>query len=161
TDQRAGDRHPLLLAAGQFPGPVTHAVAEPHLAEGGGGPCPRLGDRQPLKERREHRVLERAHLAEEVVELEDEADLPPPEPGQACLRPGEDVLAPEEHTSTGGSVERTQQVEQGGLAHPGRPDHRDALAWLDRERHAAQDTDDLGTDTILALEALGFEEMLT
>ena len=46
-----------------------------------------------LQQRGEHRVLERGHLAEEVVELEDEADLRPAVARQPRLRPREEVLA--------------------------------------------------------------------
>ena len=44
-DQRARDRHPLLLAAGELLGERGPPVAEPHLGEERRGPCSRAASR--------------------------------------------------------------------------------------------------------------------
>src|SRR5438034_1187658 len=52
-----------------------------------------LADGTAREERRDHRVLERRHLAEQIVELEDEADLMTSVADEPRFAPAEDVLA--------------------------------------------------------------------
>src|SRR5215831_8932107 len=85
VDERAGHRHPLLLAARQLAWTMAETIGETDLGQRLGGPCPRFALRPPAEERRKHRVLERGHLAEQVVELEHEADLLATEPHEAAL----------------------------------------------------------------------------
>src|SRR5262249_25630986 len=161
ADQRARDGDALLLPTGQLAGAMADTVTEAHLLERSGCPFTRLGHRQALEESREHRVLERAHLAEEGVELEHEPDVVAPKAREPGLGPREDIFAREQHAAASRSVERAQEMKQRGLAYARRSDHRNALTRVDGERHAAQDADDLGPDAILALELLGEEEVLT
>ena len=73
-DQRPGDRHPLLLAAGELIGAVIEAIAQADLGQQLDGPLPLLGRHAPGQERDQH-VLERRQVADQVERLEDEADL--------------------------------------------------------------------------------------
>src|SRR4051812_8440561 len=75
--QRAGDRHPLLLAAGELVRVVVHAVAQAHSAQqflpAGTGLA--LVDALDPHRRLGH-VLQGGHVREEVEALEHHADVP-------------------------------------------------------------------------------------
>ena len=73
-DQRPGDRHPLLLAAGELIRPVIQAVGQADVGQQLGRPLPLLGRHAPRQERHQH-VLQRRQVADQVERLEDEADL--------------------------------------------------------------------------------------
>ena len=73
---RARDRHALLLSARQLPGIVAGAVGEPHDAEGGHHVVAALLLREAREQQRQLDVLERRQHGNEVVQLEDEPDVP-------------------------------------------------------------------------------------
>src|SRR5437773_2088761 len=112
-------------------------------------PSPTRGERRPPgRERlagdqaRQHDVLERGEVAEQVVELEDEADFAVAEDGQFALRAREHVHAVEEDPAPGRLVERPQEVEERRLADPGLADDGDPLARLDLQVEPGQDLHD-------------------
>ncbi len=78
-DERAGDGDTLLLAARQLAGPVPLACVEADAREQIAGSPSRLVDPEPTDQRGDHHVVERVLVGEEMMELEDEADLPVPE----------------------------------------------------------------------------------
>src|SRR5712692_2690747 len=158
VDQGPGDRDALLLAARELARPMAQAIAEPDLGQRRARQLPRLLRGLSEEERRDHRVLERAHLAEQVVELEDEADLLPPVTHKVRLAAREEVLALPEDAARGRPVEGAEQVEERGLADAGGADEGDHLAGPDREACAAQDADDLGTRAVFLVELLAREE---
>src|SRR5213079_1742380 len=71
--------------------------------------------------------LERRQLAEQVVKLENEADVLPPVAHEPRLAAREQLLTPEEDTARGGPLERAQEVEERGLADAGRAHERNDL----------------------------------
>ena len=75
VEQCPGDGHPLLLASGQLRGPVRLPVRQTHQREH----LPRLAAarrrRYPVVEGRQLGVLQGGGAGQEVVVLEDEADL--------------------------------------------------------------------------------------
>ncbi len=81
-DERPGDGHPLLFPAGELPGFVGDPVAQPHLAEDRLRLPFRLRFRDPPDQGGHHGVFQGAEFGQEVVKLEDEADLPVPEGGK-------------------------------------------------------------------------------
>ena len=74
-DERARDRHALLLAAGELVRIVVHAVGEAHHVERGQHMRVALAAREPCQQQRQLDVLERGQHRHQVVELEDEADV--------------------------------------------------------------------------------------
>jgi hypothetical protein len=79
-DQRPGDRHPLLLPAGQLAGPVPGPVTQPDLGEHRGH---RTGRRLAAGQaQRQRHVLRGGQRRDEVERLEDEADPFAAQPGQ-------------------------------------------------------------------------------
>ena len=63
---------------GELAGPVLHAIAEADLGEGRRREIAHFARWLSLDQGGNHRVLGRAHVAEQVVELEHEADVPAP-----------------------------------------------------------------------------------
>src|SRR5437867_3590042 len=113
------------------------AVAETDLGQRLRRQVACLADGTAREERRDHRVLERRHLAEQIVELEDEADLMTSVADEPRFAPAEDVLALEEHPASGGTIEGTQHMEERRLANTGGAHKRDDLAGADHaDRHA-------------------------
>ncbi len=71
-DERAGERHPLLLAAGKLGGIVAHPFAEADLLELRAGAGEGVADAGEFERRGD--VLERRHGRDEVEGLEHDAD---------------------------------------------------------------------------------------
>ena len=128
--QRARQRHPLLLAAGQLARPVREPLAEADPAPGSPPPARRsVRARQPQDQPRHHRVLERGELRQEVVELEDEADLAVAELGQPRRRSSTVTSTPSNgDRPRRGRVERAEDLQERRLADARGADHRDHLA---------------------------------
>ena len=75
VDQRAGDRHPLLLAAGKLGGLMVLAMGEPDLGEAGLGLVARVAVAARRIEQGEGDIVERAGPRQQIEGLEHEADL--------------------------------------------------------------------------------------
>src|SRR5437870_9177593 len=94
---------------------MAQPVGQADLGERGRGQLPRLGGRLAQEERRDHGVLERGQLAEQVVELEDEADVLSPVVDKPRLAAREQVLATEEDAARcGRSEEHTSELQSRG-----------------------------------------------
>jgi hypothetical protein len=102
---------------GRWTEPVLQADALEQLA----GACARRRDRAPGDQAREHDVLERSEVGEQVMELEDEADLAVAKAGELGLGPREDVLTVEEELTARRLVERAEEMEERALARPPTP----------------------------------------
>ena len=134
--ERAGDRHALLLAAREAAGRASANVSMPTIRSDSRASS-RASSRLHLAhlDEREHDVLDRRHLREEVEVLEDEADLAVQLPGVAHGRPEDVDLAALDRLQPGDAA------QQRGLARAARPDDHDDLAARHVEAHAAQDLD--------------------
>ena len=73
--ERSGDRDALLLPAGKLVGTMVHAVAQTDEAEHRFGSFLTLLFGNAGIDEREHDVVERAHLSEQIELLEDESDM--------------------------------------------------------------------------------------
>ena len=76
---RARDGDALLLAAGQFGGPVRDALAETEIAQNFRRALDGLGALQPADHLRQHDVFERGEFRQQTVRLVDEADVGAPD----------------------------------------------------------------------------------
>jgi hypothetical protein len=136
--QGPGDRHPLLLAAGQLAGEVVRPVGEPDLPEHGSDPVAR-GPAGQLCD--DGDVLLGGQRGDQVEELEDEADVVPPQVGQ-LLRVQVRQVAPVDHDPAGGHrLDAAEHVEQGRLAGPGGSQHDHQLAGTQAEGDVSQRVD--------------------
>ena len=110
----AGDRGPLLLAAGhlgrQMVGAGRQAEGFQHL----GRPVERVGIARDLQ--RHRRVLERGQVREQVERLEDEADVLRAELRESLLVEAREVDPGDADAPGGGRIESGEKAEQRGLA---------------------------------------------
>ncbi len=125
---RAGDRDALLLAAGELRREVVEALRQADAIE-------RL-----LRRHRRHRdvgderdVLAHGEARDQVVELEDEADVLAPVARQFGLARGGEVVVPPERFTRRRRVESAQDVEQRRLAAARGAEEDDELALADLE----------------------------
>ncbi len=133
-----GHGTPLLLAAGELRRPVGHAAGEVHGGQQLFGPAAGARLLPPPDQQRHHHVLERGELGQQVVELEDEADLPI---AQVVLLLGGQRLilgTVQRDAAAGRFVEGAEEVQQGALARTARADDGDDLATVHREVHMLQ-----------------------
>ena len=138
-DQRAGDRHPLLLPAGQLGGTVREPVAEPDRVDERGEPLVvdlRAGERQ-----RQRDVLVRGQDRDQVVGLEDEAELVAPQRGQPLVVEVRELLAVDDDRAGRRAVQPREQMHERRLAGAGGPHDRRELAGGEADRDAAQRVD--------------------
>jgi hypothetical protein len=94
-------------------------------------PGPGLPPGQPGQLGGQQHIVGHGQVVQQVEELEDHADPLPPEPGQPGLAEPVDPLSGHGDRPAGRPVQPGDEVEQGGLAAPGRSHHRDRLAWSD------------------------------
>src|SRR6187200_785505 len=116
-DQGAGDRDPLLLAAGELRGAMGAAILEADGADQLIDPLPvrfAAGDRE-----RQNQVLLGGQDRDQVEELEDEAELVAAQLGQLAVVEMGDVDAVELDRARGRLVEAGEDVHQGRLARAG------------------------------------------
>ena len=155
-DERATDRHALLLAARQLRGPVRAPVGQPHLRDERVDPVVvRLRARE--LQRQGHVLLRRQHR-QQVEELEDEADVAAAQFRQLAVVHGRDVLAVDLHGPRRRAVEAGEQVHERRLARARRPHDRRELPAGDVDGHAAQRVDGGLALTVLALEVSGGDD---
>jgi hypothetical protein len=162
VDQRARDRHPLLLAAGELVRRVVRALPEAHGLEERHRlrvPLRRAVAAAVVQERQLH-VLERGRAGEQAEVLEDEADLLVAQLGSAVAVEAGHVLAGQEVLAGGGAVEEPEDVHERRLAGARRADHREERALGDLEVEAAQGVHDHVPERVGALEVDHPEERL-
>ena len=100
-----GDGHPLLLAAGHLRGDVSGPVGHIHPLQGLQGPVVPLAHAHPLVDQGELHVLPGVEGGDEVVALEDEADLLVADVGQLPVGELGDVGAVQVVVPVGGDVQ--------------------------------------------------------
>ena len=138
VDDRPGDRQPLPLAAAEGRREASQPVAEAELAEELLRAGPRLGPRRARELGRDQDVVANRQVVEQLEELEDEADLRPPEPGSVRLAEPVDADAVEVDLAAGRPVQPADQVEQGRLAAARRAHDRGHPPGLDVEREPVE-----------------------
>ena len=113
-DQRSGDAYSLLLAAGELGGLVVGAVSESDAVEGLQSAPFAVG--AVSVHQRKLDVGARRQPGEEVVGLEDKADLPSPYLGESVVRHAAYVLTVQHVATARRDVEAANDVHEGGLS---------------------------------------------
>ena len=136
--QRTGHRHALLLAARQLIGfvlrPLGQAQQAQHLARRLRGlPTRTTGD-----ERRNQHVLQRRKLRQQLVELEDKADVPVAEGSQLALVQPLHLRAVYRDRPRVRPVQRPHDLQERGLARPAGAHDAEHLAALHVQADAPQ-----------------------
>ncbi len=85
------------------------------------------------QQQRQFDVLEGGQDRDQVIGLEDEADVVGPPAGDLRLAQVAEILAVDDDLAPGGPVEPGDQVQERRLARARRPHQREVLAFADRE----------------------------
>ncbi len=125
------------------------------------GPGERLSPVQAPDHEREADVLQGRELGQEMVELEDEADLPVPEGGHLAGRLGEEVLAVEDDPPFRRPVQAAEEVEEGRLADARGPHDRGQVPPAELEVEALEDAQDPLREGIGFPQVLGGQDDVT
>ena len=138
-DERAGERHTLLLATGELCRKMRHAMREPDLAE---QLCGALeGIRLTAKLQRQRDVLLRRHGRHEMEGLEDNADAGAAREGERILAHGGEIV-PGNHDASGSRLlEPRHDHEERGLARSARPHDGDRITSSNGKAQITQDGD--------------------
>src|SRR5579875_483488 len=145
--ERARDRHPLLLPAGERAGPVVQLLRYPNPLErrsrlvelGPERPQKEAegAQRRPAAERAGHHILVDTQALHHVVPLRDHGDAAP-QVAQAPAAGAADIHAGNGDASGLDRHEAADGPEQRRLPSTARADDGDALARLDRQRQPLQ-----------------------
>ena len=100
-----------------------------------------IGRCGPAGQGREQHVFQNAALREQMVELEDEPDLPVADRGQFLFCQSGKVAPVEADGSRGGPVESAHDVEQRALARAARADNRNRFSGINAEADIAEHID--------------------
>src|SRR5580765_3404785 len=157
-DERARDRHALLLATGELGGEVLRAVGETDQAQRSGHVLASLAAGERSQGERELHVLERGQHRHQVVELEYEADRGGAPVGEVGLRQPGDVDAVDEDRARIGFVDAGEQVEKRRLARARRPHQAEEVAALHVERKIVQHRHDLSAAPVRLGDAAHLDE---
>ena len=109
-DERPGQRHALLLTAGELARVPSSERAEPHQLEHPLDARPQLGRAHPAPAKTEGDVLEHGHVREQRVRLEDQPEI------AAMHGHPRDVLAREDHLPAVGLDEPSHRSQERALA---------------------------------------------
>ncbi len=138
VDECPGNGDPLLLAAGELARLVgIKPLFKPDRCKHLERPLP--GVALPAPE--DHRVLDvldRREERDQVEVLEDEPDVIPPQQGQLVVVHDADPRAADVYVAGSRDVERSHDIQQGGLPGAGRPHDGDELPGLDIEGDAVE-----------------------
>ena len=135
----AGNRDPLLLAAGQFGRPVFSAPGWAEVMQQLRGALLRLAPGKPGDHLRQHDIFERRKFRQQMMELIDEADLAAPERGALIVGHPDGGFAGDKHFPRVGRLKKARNVEERRFAGTGRSDQRDRLPGPQAKIGAAQD----------------------
>ncbi len=133
SGQRAGNRHPLLLAARELRGLVMLAPRQPDP----GQRVPRClrprRRRQPLIDQRQLDIFLRRAARQQVETLEYKAKVMPPQQRHRIRGHTPDIGAAKEIGPRCRPVEPADHIHRGGFPRARRPHDRDELALFDHQ----------------------------
>ena len=142
VDERPGDRHALLLAAGELGGMVVEPVGQADTLERLAGPFAALaGGDPPGIDHRQFDILQRRRPRQEVEVLEHEAEVAVADRSALILGERHHLPVVEPVASGTGAVEAAERVHERRLPRPRRADEGDILPALDRQRHPLEGLD--------------------
>ena len=138
VDQRAGDGHPLHLAAGQLVGQLVDVLAQAHLLQRRDGAAAALGTRHAGDGQRQFHIGQDGLVGDQVVALEDEAHrvVAVGVPVAVVVLFGRDAV--DDQIAAVIAVQAADDVQQRGLAGTGRPQDGDKLIVAEAQVHMVQ-----------------------
>lgn len=137
-DERASQRHTLLLATGQLNRVMIHTVGQTHADQQFLRPL-RDARPRPGKFRRKQHVLFGGQSRDELERLEHEPDFPATHFGHPVFRKPGDVDTVQPHLAGRRVIQTSQQPEQRTLAAPRGPHNGGELALRNTQIDTSQD----------------------
>ncbi len=133
----ARDAQALLLAAGKRDRVGFFALEQPDLVERGAHPLGALAMVEAADLQRQHHVVEHVAVEQQLVVLEDDAEVAA-QIRQRALLEHADILAVDQHAAGVGALDRGDQLEQRALARARVAGDEHHLALGDPERDVLQ-----------------------
>ena len=130
ADQRAGDAQPLLFAAGEADGVGFFTFQQADLVDHRARAFQRLTAVESGDVERQYHVFDHVAVEQQLVILEDEADVAA-QIGNGALRQAADVLAADRHHAAGGAFDGGDEFQQGALAGAGMSGQENQFAFFD------------------------------
>ena len=121
---------------------------------------PSPGAVHSLKGENRFGVLLSSENGDQVVRLKDEPDTVPPDSGQVALTKAGEIPTLQKHSSRGGAVQSTDEIQNRGLARSGGPTEGGELTGLDDEVQSSQGMDLHVTLVIDASDGLKLDDVL-
>jgi hypothetical protein len=147
----AGDGDALFLSAGEFGGAVMRAIGESDQIEGGIDAGPAFGPGERDEQKREFDILEGRENGNEMIELENVADVTGAPLGETGPGEAGHIVSVDDKVTGGGSVDPGDEIEEGGLSRTGWPHEGEELTAGDFQAEFLQGCDEVGS----LLEGLG------
>ncbi len=156
--QGPGDGNPLLLPAGQLAGPMVEPVGHPQppQQQRGMGPPTALVDTGI--DRRDLDIFKGGEGGEQMVALEDEAEVLPAQIGQVVRLQFPGFLAGYPIAAAARPVETADDIHQGRFAGTGRADDGDHFSGGDGQVNILQDAQQSAAGEILPADAAQFKQ---
>ena len=131
ADKGAGDGHTLLLAAGELVGLVPELAAQTHLFQRCDGAAAALAAAHACVDEGDFHVFQQGQLGQQIILLEDEAQLLVPDGRQLTAVHLADVAAVQQIPAVGGHIQTADDVHAGGFAGAGLAHDGHELAFFD------------------------------
>src|SRR5436190_10456653 len=137
-DDRTRNRHTLFLSAGELTRVMRRAIDERDDIEGRHHVLAPLLLREIRQEQRQLDILECGEHRNQVVELENESDIPRAPGGERPLGQTADVGAADADAAARRAIDAGEQIEQRRLARSGRPHQPQEIAGGHGDRDALE-----------------------
>lgn len=154
----AGEGNALLFAAGELDRVVIEAAVEADAGEEIASAAATGSVRGAGEFHREKNVLLGGERRNEVVALEDEADLAPAHESHPVFGEAGDIFAIEDDCARGGRIEAGEQTEEGALAAAGGAHDGRELTARNEKVDAFEDVDAVGARVYRFREPANFDQ---
>ena len=111
SDQRAGNRRTLALAAGQLTGRMIKTMAQAHFTQHRGCPLIRFGLGQTADVKRHRHVFQRAEFGQQMMKLIDKTECAIAQASACCFRQRGKILAQQTDSPLAGGIQAAEQVQ--------------------------------------------------
>src|SRR5215471_11373759 len=152
------DRNTGLLASRHFPRAMTGPARQPYPAKQGLGGHSGVARESPSDEQGHHHIFKGCKLGQQMMKLENEANLLVPEPCQVYITEFKNVKLAKSNRPTRWTVQSPQKMHQSRLARTRRTDDCDHLAFGDLEVQILKDGNRPGRRHVRLRQALRLQQ---
>ncbi len=157
--QRAGYRDPLLFPSRKLFRPVTHPIFQTDIFEELFRSITSLAFAFACDQGRNHDIFEGREIVEEIVMLENEADMAIAEQGSAALVHVIEGTPVNLHFPFGRFIQTAENMQQSRFTDPGMPYHSDHISLVYAEFNPFEDRQRTFGSIEIPLHAAGLEKI--